>query len=581
MSQFLVFKKHLTKSLSILYILFALVSLSHITFAQDASIRIEFSNDVPSIDNPVDASIIISCPNNYITNACLEITVPQIIRNFKNSDRIECTGFLKDSEISISGDIIKFVAKGHLLSHDGIVRIPLNSNNSSRFAIKINKVSLFESKKKVQIGNADDRIISWKAINTSCKETAIISNESRNKLDDNNGDENKIINSSENSNSVEKNKERSLPPSPKPIVDRLYPDKPAPQYIGTKIKFLALAHNPNGKQMYYRFGVNDDKLREWDPSDECEWVPARKYIGNNTIFVWVTDVDNQNYNDYDYTSVNFEIIDQPANTSPNILNVTLDPSGPQQPGTPIDLSVIARDSDNDEIYYKYFRKGPSTNDIWKAETDFIKVPHWIWRTFSNDTGINELRVDVLDKHHSAILDDSKVMQCIIDKCPVIYNAKIVPSWNFNKYFFVLEDCGELTFSCNASDEDGKISIYDWHSDKNAHLGDLREFKKELSTLSWFDHDIQVSALDNNNMASDSYIIHLFIFPLGGMILLIIKFLIIYSIFIFIIKVEFDPITKEIKFGFSPRRPKKFYLMKDFFLGLIASIIASFICASFL
>lgn len=499
-------------------------------------ISIDFSNETPFVGSSVDAIIRIDCPDNFINHAVLEIEVPKEIQNFRNVSEVQCEGFLKDAEIDTSESKMHIEATGKKLSHFANLRFPLKSDTFKSYNIKINSISLYESNEKMDIDKVN-RTILWGKNEYTKKENNM--GESQNITTKNQpGDIYNQTNKTErNGNNVTKqihmvnnfdtNEGANYQRQNAPTLKEFYTSTQPPYYVNSKISFVAIAYDSINPPIFYQFAVENNITRKWDKSNTWDWIPGKQNIGRNIILVWAANSDNIDNYFMNFRSLTLEINDR-YNRSPTIQDFQAIPKDPQEPGTIINLSVSATDENNDRIYYKFFKKMPGDRR-WTNVTDYIPNPYWIWETRDNDHGIIELRVDVIDKYHSSISDDSKSIKYALNKPPVVEQVTVVPSIRFDKNYFIMEHCDIVNFSCNATDLDGDIIKYDWHSYNDGQLSIKREFSQKIDSLAWFANKIEVKAIDDQNIDSESFIINLYIFP-SKLVFLIISIFIIYLIF---------------------------------------------------
>ena len=92
-----------------------------------------------------------------------------------------------------------------------------------------------------------------------------------------------------------------------------------------------------------------------------------------------------------------------ANKPPKLISLTSDKPSPQDEGTIVTWNAKAKDSDNDQILYRFF-----LND--DPVTKWITDNTWVWNTNDTDVGENQIEVHVRDGKHAGPdgFDDHKV-----------------------------------------------------------------------------------------------------------------------------------------------------------------------------
>ncbi|MCJ7442941.1 MAG: hypothetical protein MUO26_00155 [Methanotrichaceae archaeon] len=88
------------------------------------------------------------------------------------------------------------------------------------------------------------------------------------------------------------------------------------------------------------------------------------------------------------------------NQLPSIISLVPSLDSPQQVGMPIGWQVIASDSDNDTISYRFWLNGPKTNGKWQIQQDWSSKNVWYWRTEEKDAGLSDVRVWIRDDKHA-------------------------------------------------------------------------------------------------------------------------------------------------------------------------------------
>jgi len=180
-----------------------------------------------------------------------------------------------------------------------------------------------------------------------------------------------------------------------PTLQALYPSINSPQKANTPILWNALAVDPEGDPVSYKFFLKDSagetkSLTGWVEDNEWTWNPTEYDAGKCVIGVWVRDGHHEtNATGWDdcieYPYVIEE--DQPAihaqpelsNDPPFVEKLWPDKASPQVSGTVIQWNVNAEDPDIDQVYYKFFLKEASTGNVILA-TGWGTQNTWTWDT---------------------------------------------------------------------------------------------------------------------------------------------------------------------------------------------------------
>lgn len=88
------------------------------------------------------------------------------------------------------------------------------------------------------------------------------------------------------------------------------------------------------------------------------------------------------------------------NHLPSIISFEPTLDSPQQIGMPIGWQAIASDSNNDNIFYRFWLNGPRTGGKWQILQDWSPTNVWYWRTDEKDVGQSDIRVWIRDDKHA-------------------------------------------------------------------------------------------------------------------------------------------------------------------------------------
>lgn len=227
------------------------------------------------------------------------------------------------------------------------------------------------------------------------------------------------------------------------IVISLRSDKPSPQNSSAIINWTAEVPSLDKESIYYRFllkGPSDGNtwhnMTGWISNNHWTWKTSANDSGSNEVEV---QVRNGNYTGPDQVIAekiaNFTIVKQvsiavppkqtptfsipieqkPENAPPNIVKLVPDKSSPQKAGATINWAADASDPDGDVIYYKFLLKSPINGNVWRDMTGWINNNRWIWKTSANESGLNEIKVQVRDGRRAGFdgFDDEKSEEFVL------------------------------------------------------------------------------------------------------------------------------------------------------------------------
>ncbi len=191
-----------------------------------------------------------------------------------------------------------------------------------------------------------------------------------------------------------------------PRVQVLYSDRPAPQYAGSWIKWTALASDPDGDSLQYKFYLRGPSTRGfwmdqtgWSKNNRWIWRTNPGDVGYSQVLVAVRDGKHAGpggSDDYEVDS--YFIIN--ANLPPVITSLGTNLQNPQPIGATIRWSATANDPEGNAVFYRYWLKGPSTGGFWRLVRDWSTDPTWTWPTTPADAGTSEVQVQVRDGLHA-------------------------------------------------------------------------------------------------------------------------------------------------------------------------------------
>ena len=192
-----------------------------------------------------------------------------------------------------------------------------------------------------------------------------------------------------------------------PRVNMLFSDRPAPQFVGSWIKWTALASDPEGAPLQYKFYLRG-------PSTNGFWMDQTGW-GNNNRWIWRTNPMDVGYSEVlvavrdgshvgpggsdDYEIAAFSILNQ--NRPPVITSLVRNVFSPQPIGATVWWRASAMDPKGNPVFYRYWLKGAATGGSWRIARDWSTDPTWVWPTSPADAGTSEIQVQVRDGLHSS------------------------------------------------------------------------------------------------------------------------------------------------------------------------------------
>jgi protocatechuate 3,4-dioxygenase beta subunit len=192
-----------------------------------------------------------------------------------------------------------------------------------------------------------------------------------------------------------------------PRVNVLCSDRPAPQYVGNWIKWTALATDPEGDPLKYKFYLRG-------PSTNGFWMDQTGWTNNNR-WIWRTNPLDVGYSEVlvavrdekhagpggsdDHEIAGYSIIN--LNLPPIITGLSSNMNSPQPVGATVWWRASAADPEGNAVFFRYWVKGPATGGIWALARDWSTDPTWVWPTSPADAGSSQIQVQVRDGLHSS------------------------------------------------------------------------------------------------------------------------------------------------------------------------------------
>jgi len=195
-----------------------------------------------------------------------------------------------------------------------------------------------------------------------------------------------------------------------PTATGLVPNRESPQIAGSSIVWTATAADFNGDQIYYRFwlkgpstGNNWKDMTGWTANNQWTWWTANSDVGTNQVNVWVRDgkhAGTESWDSYQVRDVTVLSSGPATNQPPTASGLAPNKDGPRKAGMKIKWTADARDPEGDQIYYRFWLKGPSTGNSWKDMTGWTTNNQWTWQTSPSDVGTSSANVWIRDGNHA-------------------------------------------------------------------------------------------------------------------------------------------------------------------------------------
>ncbi len=192
-----------------------------------------------------------------------------------------------------------------------------------------------------------------------------------------------------------------------PRMEVLFSDRPAPQFVGSWIRWTAIASDPEGDPLQYKFYLRGPSTSGfwidqtgWGRNNRWTWRTNPMDVGNSEVLVAVRDGKHAGpggSDDYDVAGYFIVGLNEP----PVITDIGTNVRSPQPIGATVWWSARAIDREGDLLFFRYWLKGPSTAGVWRLARDWSTDPTWIWPTSPRDAGTSEVQVQVRDGRHAS------------------------------------------------------------------------------------------------------------------------------------------------------------------------------------
>ncbi len=195
-----------------------------------------------------------------------------------------------------------------------------------------------------------------------------------------------------------------------PTATDLVPNRGSPLVAGSSIFWTATATDLDGDQIYYRFWLKGPStgngwkdMTGWTASNQWTWWTSSSDVGTNQVNVWIRDGKHAGSDSWDsYQVRDFTVLGfaQATNQPPTALGLAANKESPRKAGMKIKWTANVRDPEGDQIYYRFWLKGPSTGNSWKDMTGWTATNQWTWQTTASDVGTSQVNVWIRDGNHA-------------------------------------------------------------------------------------------------------------------------------------------------------------------------------------
>ncbi len=197
-----------------------------------------------------------------------------------------------------------------------------------------------------------------------------------------------------------------------PVVQFIYTDRPSPQFAGSWVRWTAVAWDPEGDPIQYKFLLRGPRtgyiwkdMTGWASNAKSwTWKTNPSDLGESEVMVYVRDGKHAPPSGYDDRDIgDFLILGyipvQP-NMPPVLTGFGASLPSPQYSGSKVTWSASAYDPDGNPVYYRYWLKGPASNNRWIMVRDWSISNTWTWTTTAADIGLSQVAVHVRDGLHA-------------------------------------------------------------------------------------------------------------------------------------------------------------------------------------
>jgi uncharacterized membrane protein len=180
-----------------------------------------------------------------------------------------------------------------------------------------------------------------------------------------------------------------------PEVTALKGDRSSPQAKGAVITWNAIAVDPDGDEIAYKFLANEKEVREWSSSNSWVWETSSNAPGEYRIKVLARDGKHASEDSFDsFRDAVITITIADSNQLPVLKVLVPDIASPAVQGATVIWKAEAQDPEGDKILYKFQLNGRDMSR-WSESTS------WKWSSRDLPAGDYKIRVLARDGNHAS------------------------------------------------------------------------------------------------------------------------------------------------------------------------------------
>ena len=180
-----------------------------------------------------------------------------------------------------------------------------------------------------------------------------------------------------------------------PEVTALEADRSSPQAMGSIITWNAIAVDPDGDEIFYKFLADDKEVREWSSSNSWVWNTSSVKPGEHKIKVMAIDGKHATKDSFDsFKDAVITITNVDSNQPPVLKALVPDIASPQVQGAAVIWKAEAQDPEGDKILYKFQLNG---RDMGR----WSETASWKWSSRDLAPGDYKIRVLARDGKHAS------------------------------------------------------------------------------------------------------------------------------------------------------------------------------------
>jgi hypothetical protein len=162
---------------------------------------------------------------------------------------------------------------------------------------------------------------------------------------------------------------------------------------GTAITWTAIADDPDGDEISFKFLANDSEASRWSSSNVWVWNTSTAVPGEYNIKVLARDGKHASEDSFD-SVLKANLVITASNKPPALISLNPDKSSPQVQGATVSWTAEAQDPEGDKILYKYQLNG-------RDMVRWSESPIWKWSSRDLAAGVYKIRVLARDGRHAS------------------------------------------------------------------------------------------------------------------------------------------------------------------------------------